>query len=592
MMKKIYMLFLLLPCLWGCKKIFDLKPVDKMTPETVFNTEKGLELYTNSFYNASQIFPQADQIYKHDFTSDNLSDLGAVNNVSTYLQSGFDSNQASGWDWGPLRNINYFLENYNNSSISQEARNHYGGLARLFRAWFYYNMVKKFGDVPWYSKTLSDTDPDLYKARDPRKLVMDSVLADLNFACAHIRVAKNTSSSRITRNVALAMKSRICLFEGTMRKYHPQLQLSSSANDFLREAADAADKVMTSGMYKVYNTNNPAKDYRALFVSENPVTDEVMLAVVYNNTLRRWHSSNWWFTSATYGSRWSLTKDFINSYQMLNGTRFTEQSGYATMNFMQETQNRDRRLEQTIRMGNYARSNGALAATDFGYSYTGYQPIKYTLDDSGLDGKAESYNSIPVVRYAEVLLNYAEAKAELGEFTSAEWDKSIRLLRQRGGIANAVMPASMDTYYQQEFFPGIANSAIIEIRKERAIELVAEGFRYYDLIRWKAGNLLQKPFKGMYVPAMNTTMDLNSDGKPDVSFVTARPSNPVAGVVYYIINGGSSQLTEGTKGNLLWLSNVTKVFDERRYFYPIPLDQVVLSGENVKQNPGWLPLTP
>src|SRR5690606_13702459 len=110
---------------------------------------------------------------------------------------------------------------YNNPSISQEARNHYGGLARLFRAWFYYNMVKKFGDVPWYSKTLSDTDPDLYKARDPRKLVMDSVLADLNFACAHIRVAKNTSSSRITRNVALAMKSRICLFEGTMRKYHP-----------------------------------------------------------------------------------------------------------------------------------------------------------------------------------------------------------------------------------------------------------------------------------------------------------------------------------------------------------------------------------
>ncbi len=96
----------------------------------------------------------------------------------------------------------------------------------------------------------------------------------------------------------------------------------------------------------------------------------------------------------------------------------------------------------------------------------------------------------------------------------------------------------------------------------------------------------------MYVPAMNATMDLNGDGKPDVSFVTARPSNPVSGVVYYIINGGSSQLTEGTKGNLLWLSNVTKVFDERRYFYPIPLDQVVLSGENVKQNPGWLPLTP
>jgi len=88
---------------------------------------------------------------------------------------------------------------------------------------------------------------------------------------------------------------------------------------------------------------------------------------------------------------------------------------------------------------------------------------------------------------------------------------------------------------------------------------------------------------------MNTLMDLNSDGKPDVSFVTSRPSNTVSGVIYYIINGGSSQLSEGTKGNLIWLSNVKKVFDEKRYFYPIPLDQVVLSGDKVKQNLGWQP---
>lgn len=585
------MLILLLPSFWGCKKILDLEPVDQMTPETVFNSEKGLELYTNTFYSATQILPQADQIFKDNFSSDNLSDYGAVNNVSTFLQNGFDANQASGWDWGNLRTINYFLENNTNSSIPAEARNHYAGLARFFRAWFYYNMVKKFGDVPWYNKTLSDADPDLYKARDPRTLVMDSVLSDLNFASNNIRAAKNASSSRITRNVALALKSRICLFEGSMRKYHTQLELASTAGEWFREAADAAEKIMGTNMYKIYNTNNPQSDYRNLFISEDPVTDEVMLAVVYNNSLRRWHSANWWYTSATYGSRWSLTKSFINSYSMLNGSRFTEQTGYATMTFMQETQNRDRRLEQTIRMGNYARSNGAKAAPDFGYTFTGYQPIKFTLDNSGLDGKAENYNSLPVIRYAEVLLNYAEAKAELGVFTAAEWDKSIRLLRQRAGISNASMPTTIDNYYRTEFFPGLTDLNLIEIRKERAIELVAEGFRYDDLIRWKAGYLLEKPFMGMYVPAMNTLIDLNADGKADVSFVTARPASPVAGVAYYIINGGSSQLTEGTRGNLLWLSNVPKVFDERRYFYPIPLDQIVLSGDKVKQNPGWLPLT-
>lgn len=590
MMKKIYLFLLLLPCLAGCEKLFDLSPVDKMTPETVFNSEKGLELYTNSFYSATQIMPQADQVYKDLFRSDNMSDYGAVSSINIYIQNGFESNQASGWDWGPLRNINYFLEHVNNPSISQEARNHYQGLARFFRAWFYYNMVKKFGDVPWYNKTLADDDPDIYKARDPRSLVMDSVLADLDFACENIRAAKNASSSRITRNVALAMKSRICLFEGSIRKYHPQLQLSGQADIWFTRAADAAQKVMSSGMYKLRNTGTPETDYRSLFISENPQADEVMLAVTYNNSLRRWHSANWWFTSATYGSRWSPTKSFINSYQMLNGQRFTEQPGFETMTFMDETRGRDRRLEQTIRVSGYKRANGTAAAPDFGYTFTGYQPIKYTLDDSNLDGKAENFNSIPLVRYAEVLLNYAEAMAELNTFTSAEWDKSIRLLRQRAGITNAVMPTSMDTYYQREFFPSLQSIALMEIRKERAIELVAEGFRYDDLVRWKAGYLLEKPFVGMYVPAMNTLMDLNSDGKPDVSFVSSRPSNPVSGVIYYIINGGSSQLSEGNKGNLIWLSNVPKIYDEKRYFYPVPLDQVVLSGDKVKQNPGWQPI--
>jgi len=182
---------------------------------------------------------------------------------------------------------------------------------------------------------------------------------------------------------------------------------------------------------------------------------------------------------------------------MLDGTRFTEQPGFETMTFMQETQNRDKRLGQTIRLAGYKRSNGTAAAPDFGYTTTGYQPIKYTLDDSGLDGKAENYNSIPLIRYAEVLLNYAEAMAELNTFGSSVWDKTIRLLRQRAGITKADMPTTMDSYYQREFFPGLQSTALVEIRKERAIELVAEGFRYDDLVRWKAGYLLEKPFVGM-----------------------------------------------------------------------------------------------
>lgn len=589
-MKNILLFLGALIILPGCKKVLDLSPLDKLTPAEAFNSERGLILYTNSFYN---ILPDAKGI----FSADQLSDYSSVNSVSVYIQNnGFTPVQASGWAWSDLRNINYFLENNKNPDVPESVRNHYTGIARFFRAWFYYNMVKKFGPVPWYDKSLTVDDPDLYKGRDTRSLVMDSVLADLNFAVANIRDTKDPTCSTITRAVAQAFKSRVCLFEGTFRKYHKEdvtnegvvinSDLSATAITWFNEALSASSAVMEGGKYKLYNTGNPDRDYRALFTTESPISDEVMLAMVYNNSLQKFHDANYWFTSPTYGPRMSLRKAFINTYLNVDGSRFTDQPGYATLAFPDETLNRDRRLEQTIRLGAYKRSDGTAAPPDFNYTYTGYQIKKYTLDDKTLDATPRNYNSIPVIRYAEVLLNYAEAKAELGLFSNADWIKTIQLLRTRAGIANSGFPSTADSYLQAKYFPGINDAALLEIRRERGIELVDEGFRYDDLIRWKAGDLLTTIVDGLYVPQKNTLYDLNGDAKPDVSFVDAVPSTKVAGVVYVIINGTSTKLSNGASGNIITLANVATAFPERNYYYPIPQAQLVLDPK-LKNHPAW-----
>lgn len=564
----------------SCKKILDQKPVDKLTRDQAFSTEKNLELYCNSFL--QNMMPSNDVLFK----GDQLSDICVPAGVPQYLTPQFTPLQASGWTWTNLRNINYFIQHNNNEAIPAAVRANYMGIARFFRAWFYYNMVKRFGDVPWYGKALDTDDPDLYKARDPRALVMDSVLDDLNFACTNIYDTKDNTSSRITRSVAQALKSRICLFEGTFRKYHTELSLTGSAAAWLTAAADAADSVIVSGKYSL-NTSG-STPYRALFTSESPVNSEVLFASVYNNNLSKWHDANYWFTSATYGNKLSLDKSFVNTYLNVDGSRFTDQPDYNAIEFQDEVKNRDKRLGQTIRMAPYKRSDGSAAPPDFAFTSTGYHILKFTLDDKSLDNRSPvaNYNSIPVIRYAEVLLNYAEAKAELGSLTAGDWNTTIGALRARAGITNTGMPATLDTYMQMNFYPDVTDATLMEVRRERGIELAVEGFRYDDLMRWKAGGLLEKPYTGIYVPAKGQVLDLNQDGTGDVAFVDAAPSTRVPGVYYYLLNGTSAKLSDGASGVLIWMGNVSKQFPDKKYLQPIPPTEIVLNP-NLKQTPGW-----
>lgn len=576
----------------SCSKNLDQQPEATADKDAIFGSEAGMRLYTNSFYD---VLPGINDIYKVDA----MADFSAVNSVPDFLRAGaYNSRVATGWDWKALRNINYFIVNCNNPAIDSTLRGNYIGLARFFRAYFYFEKVKRFGNVPWINKPLGiDDNEALYAGRNDRTLVMDSIIADLDYAATHITLKKDATASQITQYVAYGLKSRVCLFEGTFRKYQTSYNLASTAPALLQQAADAAAKVIDEGGFSLNQAGGASLAYRQLFTSSSPVTAEVMLANVSSSTLAVFNDANWYFTSATYGSRLSFTKKFINTYLNTDGTPFTSMPGNDTLPFVKETQGRDKRLQQTIRMGAYTRTdNGKIIAAPpvFSYTYTGYMPIKFSLDDTYYDNGTTGTNSICLMRYAEILLNYAEANAELGKLTDADWAKTIGALRQRAGITGGTTakPTVADSYLQTNYFPAITDASLLEIRRERGIELVLEGFRFHDLIRWKQGDLLTKSWNGMYVPALDTPMDLNGDGKYDVCFYKTLPATQISGVTYInvspTLNGTANPqvLSNDTYGEIHWLDNVKREWADYKYLYPIPYSDLQLNPK-LGQNPGW-----
>ena len=585
-MKKLVYSFISACLLLGACSM-DESPKSEIDKESIFNNEKGLQTY--SFYD---ILPSISNGYKKDA----MCDYGAVTSFDSFLRDGaYSAEVATGWssdDWKNLRNLNYFIENCVSDQLDESVRDNYIGLARFFRAYFYYEKVLRFGDVPWVDKSLSIDDEKLYDERDPRTFVMDKVLEDLDFACEHITRTSDGTGSLVTKWVAYALKSRICLFEGSFRKYHTELGLADTANKWFQEAVNAAETVMAESGHSLYTGAGTDGSMRAIFISDTPITSEVMLASCCDVTLGKLGDANWWWTSGTYGSRFSMTRTFVNTFLSIDGTPFTDRPGYETMLFYDECQDRDMRLAQTIRTPGYQR-DGEPAAPNFnGYTFTGYQPIKYTLDATRYDAGALNTNAIPLFRYAEVLLNYAEAKAELGTLSDQDWSKTVGALRARAGITGGLnaKPVKVDTYLQNTYFPNISDPVLLEIRRERSIELALEGFRFSDIKRWKLGKLMTMRWTGIYVPKLNEPMDLDHDGTMDVVFyIGSKPENLPASCTPISVGDDTQQgLAQGTYGNLTWSDNDPRIWydDDRQYYYPIPA-AAIQKNPNLKQNPGW-----
>lgn len=587
-MKRYFLLIFLIATLFTSCEL-EQEPVSTASKSSVFGSQQGLDLYANSFYS---ILPGRST------NLDAMSDYMAVKSVFTFVQQGaFTSTLSTGWTWTDLRNINYFIANCKDPKVALDVRKNYVAIAKFFRAYFYFEKVKRFGNVPWIGKPLDISDEILFGGRDPRTLVMDSVLADIDYACANIKSTVDPTRSLVTKYVAYALKSRICLFEGTFRKYHTELNLQNTASNWLNNAATAAQAVMDAGIYSIYTAGGAGKSYRTVFTNGTPV-NEVMLAAICDLPLSVLNDANWYWTSGTYGDKASFTRTFINTYLNLDGTPFTNNPDYQTMVFKDEVKNRDLRLKQTIRLGDYKRTSGGVqvpAPPLFSYTFTGYMPIKWTLDDMYYDTRDLNINSISEFRYAEVLLNYAEAKAEEGTLTDADWAKTVGVLRTRGGITGGISskPTLVDPYLVTNYFPGITDPVILEVRRERGIELCLEGLRFADILRWKRGELMNQEWNGFYVPELKTPMDLNEDGILDVAFFQGtKPSPAVSGVTYVDVSPtasgkvNSQLLKNGTSGELTWMNNITRKWEDKMYYYPIPKTDLI-TNPNLGQNPGW-----
>src|SRR5690606_1375209 len=282
-----------------------------ITPDVFFNTEEDLSLYINGLLS----MPDRGS-YLNDQSTDNAATTGAVEVKNIMTGSPSSQTITGGWSWGRLRTINYFLENYQKANVTAETKNHYAGLARYYRARFYHDMVKRYSDVPWYSGTLNPGDEELFKAQDPRALVMDSVMADLEFAVANVRESVPTGTPG--KWAVAFMEAKIALHEGTYRKYHPELELQNTADALLQKAAATAEGIVAEGGFSIYNTGNPAADYAALFDSQDLLNnDEVILVNIYDQTKNRSQNVN----SVVFGDyEQSPARDLVQTYLMADGS--------------------------------------------------------------------------------------------------------------------------------------------------------------------------------------------------------------------------------------------------------------------------------
>ena len=571
----------------------------------VFGDEAGLRNYVYGFYNYLPDYSSAHRINV-------MHDHSAKTNIGTYEQGAYTTSTSTSWSWSSIRNVNYFILYNTDPNVPEAVRNNYTGIAKLFRAYLYYDKLVTYGRVPWIDKPLDPTDDDLYKTQDSRDVIIQHIMEDLDYAAENITVTGITPySNTVNKWTALALKSRICLFEGTFRKYHAGGSTygsqylegcTISANELLQAAADAALEVMNDGPYKLH-TGTVYEDggrgaYRDLFISDNPVTEEVMLAITQNRDLSVLGEANWYYNSTSYGPHLSMTRSFAKTYLNADGSIYNEKNAAGYKSFAEETAGRDARMCQTIRGADYTRKDKSgtfvRTAPDMSLSLTGYQYTKYVMDDSGYDNGRTNDNDVPLMRFAEVLLNYAEAKAELGSITADDWTRTIGALRRRAGITGGdldTLPTVVDTYLQQTFYPNVNSPVILEVRRERAIELILEGFRMNDLKRWACGSDWQNvPWDGVYIPGLDRPVDLNGDGTVDL-YVTADAEYQKTGQyksVAMILNKEQKayQVADDPNGGYVLGYELPRKWNDNMYVYPVP-ENVILKNDALKQNPGW-----
>lgn len=554
---KIYFLVLTLIALVGCNDdFFDTAPKTQLTNDTFWTSTDDFKLYLNSFYTVfsghSYTYFSSPIIYGDRQSDNQAPDQYDEITAGEYILPESDNE----YGYGQIRNLNILLDNSKGSDIPAEQLNPLIAEAKFFKVYHYFEKVKRFGDFKWLATELNVDSPELYEDRDSRKLVMDSILANIDYAIAHL--PDNTSpNSRINRNIALALKSRIFLYEGTHMKYHG----TGDPKPFLQESYNASKELIENGDYSL------EPDFRTLFSQVDKTSSpEVILIKDYEPDLV---TSSVQYQLDINSALDAATKSLVDSFLDAEGKPISQSTIYdGSGGWSTEFDNRDPRLSATVAAPNSNLLYGGVPTIpgssqstfhSMQISRTGYVIEKHwDLNPEQFNLRENCYIDAIMMRYGEVLLNYAETAYELGILSQADLDMSINLLRARVNMPPMILGTMVKDVDSD--FPSI-DVTLDEIRRERRVELAMENFRYDDIIRWKAGDLFTKPIRGVLFdqelyPEVEVGTDVVLDNE---GYILAYPNS--------LPNGGTFE-------------------DPKHYLFPIPIDELTLNPD-LTQNPGW-----
>lgn len=567
----------------------DKEPMDAISKEQFFTTANAtaLEQYCNGLYPGLILGYGSPKSYDWgmlgtDFTSDDV--LPWERNTTSFgLATVPSSASGTEWNWTNIRTCNDFLENYHLSPAPEVAKKKWAGVIYFFKTLDYFNKVKTYGDVPWFSKVMNPGDEEMYKARDSRTLVMDSMLMCINRAIEWM--PKKTDVTQVSKDAALALKARMCLFEGTWRKYHN----IEGADKFLKEAYDAACEVMKPEYgYKLFTGSSKSMAYHELFCQADQSTNpEVILSKAYDPAIDKGNN----LTRQIYVGETPLgmSKNCADSYLCATTGKPISICGceghthHTTL--IAELKNRDPRMLQTTattdtsdpehcyynKEGKAPNIGSEISTGNPSRCSTGYPIVKFYNEAEYSSSHYTGTEDAPVFRLGEIMLIRAEAAAELGTITQTDLDETINKLRERVGFSTKLtVNVTFDDPVIAKDYPNVTGQyakLIREIRRERRIEMFGEGVRYDDIRRWACKNLLTAPRLGIIIEGAGYTADEIKTLKEKVG-----------------VNGeGALTIYEKRYAG----QSPTPVFeDPKNYLSPIPTDEIG-KAPNIEQNEGW-----
>ncbi|WP_121813059.1 RagB/SusD family nutrient uptake outer membrane protein [Mucilaginibacter kameinonensis] len=578
---------IVLMAIFSCKKdtLLNQTPPTKLTESSYWNTANDLQNYMNNLYGIDGIFPHyrgysSLGIYSVDENSDNMVPQGENARLNGELTVAGSGGYA---DWSSIRNVNYFLANYQKVNASASDIAPYVGEAYFFRAMLYYKAVKSYGDMPWVNKPLNIDDKDLLNApRLPRNVVIDSIVNDLDKAIAKLPAKSKAQSQRLYKEYAQGFKARVCLFEGTWEKYHANDVFGVSGQNgskYLQLASDAANQVITSGTYQLDNAGIPNGYFNLFNQTDYTSSKEIMFWGAYNQQAG---ITTYWQNYYQFGSDGSestgISKSLVDDYLCTDGQPASISPQYKGDDSLSHVvKNRDPRLRQSVFLyGDTVISNvpGGTPIKLFTYPAliagdnctTGFQIRKGLNTDFFQDSHngPGGTDGVIYMRYAEILLIYAEARAELGVLTQADADNTINKLRDRVKMPHLNISAiATDPKWA---FPELS-PVINEIRRERRVELACEGYRFDDICRWAAASAL--------------VVHKQPLGTMAKQFLTVLPTIVIGKNLFVNAQGYIQPYAQVSS-----MANGYNFNPGRDYLLPISLQETTVNPK-IKQNPGW-----